>query len=317
MKLPTIMRAAALLAPLALIIGCGKDVAVDPPKPKPTDSITVSVTPTSGTLDVGQTMQFNATLTGGNSTNIGWVLNSAAPDYGTISPSGVYTAPLSIIGDSIIVTVTAMSTQNSKARASASVVVRRLRPVVPGAGSSYSYAYYDLDSSARKIAGSDRNITHTVSRSGISWHDRNDVVSITADGKDSYIGYDANGDLMGWSEEGGWGRYPFGSRATTRLAAITRTLPNGAQYSDSSTATYLGAEMMTVGGTSLVVYKIRINRVERSGIPGPYTINHTGNYWYAPAIGWYVKWDTMSVYTDMESRRVSGGAASLTSYELK
>src|ERR1041384_7038338 len=185
MKLPTIMRAAALLAPLALITGCGKDVVVDPPKPKPTDSITVSVAPTSGALEVGQKMQFNATITGGNSSNLGWVLNSSAPDYGSISPSGVYTAPLAISGDSIVVTVPAMSTQNSKARASASVVVRRLRPVVPGVGSSYSYAYYDLDSSAKKVAGSDRNFTTTVSQSGISWHDRNGVVAITADGKES------------------------------------------------------------------------------------------------------------------------------------
>ncbi len=317
MKLPTIMRAAALLAPLALTIGCGKDVTVDPPKPKPTDSITVSVSPTSGALDVGQTMQFNATINGGNSTNLGWVLSSSAPDYGTISPSGVYTAPPAINGDSILVTVTAMSTQNSKARASASVTVRRLRPVVPGPGSSYSYAYYDLDSAAKKITGSDKNVVYTVSQSGISWHDRNDVVAIAAEGKESYIGYEANGDLMGWSEEGGWNRYPFGSRSATRFAAISKTLPNGASYTDSSTATYLGAEMMTIGGTSLVVYKIRINRVEQSGLPSPFTTLHTDNYWYAPAIGWYVKWDTMTVHTDTESRRVSGGAATLTSYELK
>ena len=76
----SILKAITLVAPLALIIGCGKDVTVDPPKPKPTDSVRVTIVPTSETMNVGESRQFTATVTGSTNTSVSWILHSSAAD---------------------------------------------------------------------------------------------------------------------------------------------------------------------------------------------------------------------------------------------
>jgi hypothetical protein len=59
----------------------------------PATTVKVTVSPTSTTLSASQTQQFKATVTGTSNTAVSWSLNSAV---GTVSSSGLYTAPASI-----------------------------------------------------------------------------------------------------------------------------------------------------------------------------------------------------------------------------
>jgi uncharacterized protein (DUF1800 family) len=61
-----------------------------------TDNTSISITPYTGTLLPGQTLQFAATVTGITSQAVTWTVNSIPggnASYGTISATGIYTAP--------------------------------------------------------------------------------------------------------------------------------------------------------------------------------------------------------------------------------
>lgn len=85
--------------------------------------VTVSISPTSATLDGGQVQQFSATISGTNNTGITWLVNGVAGgnlSIGTISSNGIYTAPAT----STQVTVTAQSVYQPSSSSSAVVTVK-------------------------------------------------------------------------------------------------------------------------------------------------------------------------------------------------
>jgi len=82
-------------------------------------SVSVSVTPTTTSLSGGQTQQFTATVTGDPNTSVTWSLN---PNVGSISSTGLYTAPASV-ASSQSVTVTATSVADNTKSASAVVTL--------------------------------------------------------------------------------------------------------------------------------------------------------------------------------------------------
>jgi len=87
--------------------------------------VTVSVTPTTASLGVSQTQQFTAAVTGSSNMSVTW---SLSPNAGSISNSGLYTAP-STIASQQTVTVTATSAADVTKTASATVT---LTPVTVG-----------------------------------------------------------------------------------------------------------------------------------------------------------------------------------------
>jgi Chitobiase/beta-hexosaminidase C-terminal domain/Right handed beta helix region/Bacterial Ig-like domain (group 2) len=102
--------------------------------------IAVSVAPASLTLAPAQSRQFTAMITGTSQQSVVWTLNTAV---GTISATGLYTAPASIIGLQNVI-VTATSTADPTKAASANV------SITP-AGSAYLIYYVD------NVGGSDAN----------------------------------------------------------------------------------------------------------------------------------------------------------------
>src|SRR5204862_1012720 len=80
----------------------------------PPPPVTVSISPTSASLQSGGTQQFSATVTGSTNTAVTWSASG-----GTISSTGLYTAP-TIAGN---YSVTATSAADSTKSASASVSV--------------------------------------------------------------------------------------------------------------------------------------------------------------------------------------------------
>jgi len=81
--------------------------------------VAVSVTPPEATLAAGQTQQFAATVLNTNNTAVTWALN---PKTGTISATGLYTAP-STINTQQAVTVTATSAADTTKTASATIIL--------------------------------------------------------------------------------------------------------------------------------------------------------------------------------------------------
>ncbi len=114
-----------MLGLLALTLQrCGGRGVSSPPAPPA--SVIVSVAPGSASLFLGQTQQFQATVTGTSDTSVTWNVNGIGggnATVGTISASGLYTAPPSMPSPASV-TVTAVSQVDSQASSSATVTLK-------------------------------------------------------------------------------------------------------------------------------------------------------------------------------------------------
>ncbi len=101
-----------------------------------TTQVAVNVTPTTAALTPGLTQQFVASVSGTSNTGVTWLVNGVDggnSTAGTISTSGLYTAPSSV-ASSISVTVTAISVADTTKSTSASV-----RIAAPASATDPSY----------------------------------------------------------------------------------------------------------------------------------------------------------------------------------
>ena len=89
------------------------------PATAPTSPITVSISPSSVTLGPGGTQQFSATVSGTSNTAVTWSLSSPV---GSVSTTGLYTAPSSVNAPQTV-TVLATSAADATKYATASVVI--------------------------------------------------------------------------------------------------------------------------------------------------------------------------------------------------
>jgi hypothetical protein len=105
--------------------GCSSNditpVNVTPPDP----NVAVSISPKSATVPVGGSMTLGAAITGSTNPGVEWAVFSTAPAFGYVSQTGVYTAPTSITGDSIVVFVEATAKANGEKSDTARIVVMR------------------------------------------------------------------------------------------------------------------------------------------------------------------------------------------------
>jgi hypothetical protein len=118
----------ALVAPT--LVGCGGSVnqgtpPPDPdPQPPPASNITVAVTPSNGSLTIGQSLQFKATVSNTTNTGVTWKVNGVAggnASVGTISSTGMFTAPGKVPSGSS--SISATSVADSTKSASVTVTV--------------------------------------------------------------------------------------------------------------------------------------------------------------------------------------------------
>jgi len=118
--------ACVLLATGAWTLSCGGGGAgsVTPPPPPP-PSIQVTVTPNPGTVLLGETLAFTASVSNSTDTTVIWSVNGitgGSPQAGTISADGVYTAPADLPQGGTV-QVTATSHADSSKFATASVTI--------------------------------------------------------------------------------------------------------------------------------------------------------------------------------------------------
>ena len=86
---------------------------------KQASGVGIQISPTTATLQASQTQQFTATLSGTTNLGVTW---SLSPQVGTLSSSGLYTAPASLTSNQIV-QVTATSVADPTQSASASVTL--------------------------------------------------------------------------------------------------------------------------------------------------------------------------------------------------
>src|SRR6266404_1697626 len=87
-------------------------------------AISVSISPTSASVQVGQSKQFTATVSGTSNTAVNWLVNGSLGGnsvVGTISLSGLYTAPAAAPSSSVTVTAQSVVQSTISARATVSI----------------------------------------------------------------------------------------------------------------------------------------------------------------------------------------------------
>ncbi len=106
-----------------LVCGCSGRLSTNPQPPL---VVAVTLTPTTASLAIGATQQFTDTVTGSSNTGVTWsvnCLNGGNSTCGTISNSGLYTAPNTLSSPGPV-TVTVISQADSTKLASATVTLR-------------------------------------------------------------------------------------------------------------------------------------------------------------------------------------------------
>src|SRR6266852_8069323 len=123
----TLVAVAAVV--ISLACGCGGGSSAPPPSPVP--NISVAVFPPSTTVQAGDTQLFTASVTGTSQSAVDWSVNGVPGGnntVGTITPSGLYTAPANVPNPPTV-SVTAALHADPTRSGSASVTIRS-----PGTG---------------------------------------------------------------------------------------------------------------------------------------------------------------------------------------
>ena len=126
--------ALASLAVLSVLIaaGCGGASNNGSNGTGPPPNIAITISPTSASLAAGATQQFQATVTGSTNTAVTWQVNGTvggSTQLGTISGTGLYTAPSP--DQPLQVTVTAVAAADTSKTANAAVMVSAAGPPPP------------------------------------------------------------------------------------------------------------------------------------------------------------------------------------------
>ena len=122
----------------ALLVGCTGTTKSSSPSnsntPPSGSSVTVTVSPASASVRAGATQSFSATVAGSSNTSVSWQVNGVAGGSaatGTITSSGMYTAPGAVPGSNSIM-VRAVSSADASASGSSAVTLQNPTPVLAG-----------------------------------------------------------------------------------------------------------------------------------------------------------------------------------------
>src|SRR5579871_130764 len=125
-----------VLVPVLWLAGCGSSRA----------PVAIGLTPGTAALTVGQSQPFAATVTNSSNTAVRWSIQEAAG--GTITASGVYTAPMKSGTYHVIATSVADPTKTASAAITATAPAPAFTSTAPAAameGVVYSYAMTATD----------------------------------------------------------------------------------------------------------------------------------------------------------------------------
>jgi len=166
-KLPHIVSLLALSGLCLVAFGCGGLSANNLPgatSPQPSAG-TLSISPDRAVLSAGNTLQFTAVAKGTLGTDLEWLANGVVGGNsasGTISRSGLYTAPQAVTSNTAIVVAVVSTTDSRRASSAALTVVPGPTPITVSIAPSI----------ARLSPGQVQQFTATVkgtTNQGISW----------------------------------------------------------------------------------------------------------------------------------------------------
>lgn len=296
------------------LVGCSDRTANPPSDPS------ITVLPFRNPILAGDTVTLFASLEGGDNSTIRWEMIAGPSDYGSITPQGLYTSPRSIVEDSIFVRVKAAAPSTSRT-ATVTIVVARgeFRHQPPGVGSTFTNAYYLVDSAGRKVAGSDRQSTQTLvtTTASIGGHDN---VAIFAGPRDStIISYLPAGDIQIGRPAGSgvvWNTLNFGTRASATEAHPDLVLEGGVKVSDTTSTAWVGQEVIPVGTKSFIARKMRAVTVRTVSGSANYTERIVEDVWYAGAVGTIVRIDRTIEHTEGGNTTIRGEKQTMINCEL-
>ena len=135
-KLPSAVLLLVLSGLYLISLGCGSLLPGNLPLPAPPNgsagAASVSISPQTAALDAGNSLQFTATSSGPPTADLEWLAdgvpggNSAS---GTISRSGLYTAPQQVTSNAVIVVAVSSKIDPTKASSATVTVLPGLAPI--------------------------------------------------------------------------------------------------------------------------------------------------------------------------------------------
>ena len=148
----------AVLFVLASTYGCGGG----------SGTITVTISPTTATVKLGQTEQFSAAVTGNSDTSVTWSVNNVTggnATVGTVTTAGFYQAPSNAVNASSV-TVTATSVKDTSKSASATVTISSgaVVTVLPTTGATIAVA------DCFQFSDTVTNLTSTTEPTAVNWY---------------------------------------------------------------------------------------------------------------------------------------------------
>jgi hypothetical protein len=103
---------------------------------KQSSGVSIQISPTTATLQAAQTQQFTATLSGTNNLGVTW---SLSPQVGTLSTSGLYTAPATLTSNQVVqVTATSVADPTQSAAASVTLMAPFSQLLLNAGGPAYT-----------------------------------------------------------------------------------------------------------------------------------------------------------------------------------
>ncbi len=133
------LRTLFVLALGVSLTACGGGGGGGSITPPPPPQITVSITPASGSVLLGETLSFSATVSGTSNTAVTWSVSGipgGSPQVGTISADGLYTAPADLPpGGTVQVTATCQADTSKSSTAAVAVTSDISLSVTPNSSS--------------------------------------------------------------------------------------------------------------------------------------------------------------------------------------
>jgi DNA-binding beta-propeller fold protein YncE len=168
---------ALILSVLVGSYGCGSG--------KGTVSVTIS--PTTATVRLGQTEQFSAAVTGNTNTSVTWSVNNVTggnSSVGTVSTQGLYTAPLNAVNaSSVSVTATSVADTSKSSSATVTVSSGAVVTVLPTSGATVAVG------DCYQFSDTVTNLSTTTEPTAVEWYVDTVAGGNTTAGSISTTGY--------------------------------------------------------------------------------------------------------------------------------
>lgn len=188
----------------------------------------------------------------------------------------------------------------------------------PGAGSTFIFHYYDIDSAGNALPEGGGHDTATITATGLSYQGKTDVFTIAyGPGTPQYRHSEANGDLSFYrpgdldGQPQGWKTIPIATKGVLTYLVQDSTIPGKIPVKDTISYTYAGTKTLTLANRTFQTVAMAVTARQQST-----GAQLTGTYYYVPELGIEIK-KTFPATRDANGAYGSGNVTDLVDYTLK